>query len=99
MPAYVIVDVDLRDASALGDYMERVPALIRQFGGRYLARGGKAETLEGDWQPHRIVIVEFPSAEQAKRFHQSPEYKPYKDARLAAGTSDMIVVEGLEKPL
>lgn len=99
MPTYVVLDFEMRDPAAMREYIERVPAIVRKSGGRYLARGGKVETLEGDWQPDRIVILEFPTAEQAKRFYDSDEYEPFKQVRHSAGTSKTILVEGLEKPL
>jgi uncharacterized protein (DUF1330 family) len=99
MAAYAILDFVMREPALMRDYIERVPAIIRQFGGRYLARGGKVETIEGDWHPDRIVLLEFPSSEQAKRFYDSEEYKEFKAVRHKAGTSKLIIVEGLERPL
>ena len=95
MAAYAIVDFDMRDASGMGEYIEKVPAIIQRYGGRYLARGGKTEVVEGDWEPNLIVILEFPSTEQAKRFYDSDEYKEFKEARHRAGPSKMILVEGV----
>jgi uncharacterized protein (DUF1330 family) len=96
MAAYAVVDFDMRDPSLMASYVERVPGIIRKFGGRYLARGGKTEILEGSWRPNLIVVLEFPNAEQAKRFFHCEEYKQYKDARQKAGDSNIILVEGVD---
>ena len=68
MPAYFVVEIDVQDAAAFEEYRKQVPATIARYGGRYLVRGGATETLEGDWRPGRIGILEFPSREQAKAF-------------------------------
>jgi uncharacterized protein (DUF1330 family) len=94
MAAYFVVEIDVHDAVAFEEYRKRVPAIIAQYGGRYLARGGRTETLEGDWHPTRIVVLEFPSVEQAKKFYESSEYAPLKAQRLQAATSKLLLVEG-----
>ena len=71
MPAYVIADIEITDAAGYEEYRRRVPATVAQYGGRYLVRGGAAETLEGDWQPRRLVVLEFPSIAQARRWYDS----------------------------
>lgn len=96
MPAYVIADVDdISDPVAYEDYKRQVPASVSKYGGRFVARGGRAENLEGDWEPNRIVIVEFPSVEQAKQWWSSPEYTPVKSIRQRSARSRLIVVEGV----
>jgi len=95
MAAYAIVDFEMRDPSGMREYIEKVPTIIHKHGGRYLARGGKTEILEGDWEPNLVVIVEFPSAEHAKRFYDCEEYREFKIARHKAGPSNMILVEGV----
>jgi uncharacterized protein (DUF1330 family) len=95
MAAYVIVEIDIHDPESYARYMALVPASIAAFGGRYLARGGKAETLEGDWTPKRIVLLEFPSAERAHAWWSAPEYAYIKSLRQTSAHSRMIVVEGL----
>ena len=95
MAAYAIVDFEMRDPSAMGEYIEKVPAIIGKYGGRYLARGGKTEIMEGDWEPNLVVIVEFPSTDHAKRFYDCEEYQQFKAARHRAGASNMILVEGV----
>jgi len=95
MAVYAIVDFEMRDPSGMRDYIEQVPAIIHKYGGRYLARGGKTEIIEGDWEPNLIVIVEFPSTDHLKRFYNCEEYQEFKAARHKAGPSNMIFVEGV----
>ena len=95
MAVYFIVDVDVHDVAAMREYIDRVPAIIRKYGGRYLVRGGNYEVLEGEWRPARVVVVEFPSAEQAKLFYRSEDYKGFLETRLRATKSHGILVEGV----
>jgi uncharacterized protein (DUF1330 family) len=95
MAAYIVVEVDVRDAARYEDYKRLVPPTLAQYGGRFVVRGGAAETLEGDWSPGRIVIVEFPSVEQARAWWDSAEYAPAKELRQATAHTQMILVEGV----
>ena len=94
MSAYVIVDVDSHDHAAYEEYKKLTPAAIKAYNGKFVVRGGKTETLEGDWKPGRIVVLEFPDAETAKKWWDSPEYNPAKAIRQRASTTQMILVEG-----
>jgi uncharacterized protein (DUF1330 family) len=93
--AYVIVQVEVNDPVRYEDYKGMVPASIAKYGGRFLVRGGKTHTLEGDWAPKRFVMVEFPSVEQAKAWWASPEYAEAKALRQATADSKLIVAEGI----
>jgi uncharacterized protein (DUF1330 family) len=95
MTAYVILDIEITDAAGYDDYKKLAPPAVAQYGGKYIARGGKSETLEGDWSPNRIVVLEFPSVEQAKTWLASPEYAPARALRHKYAKSKAIVVEGL----
>lgn len=95
MAAYVIADVDVKDAAAYEPYKAAAAATIAQYGGRYIVRGGKHETLEGKWRPRRLVVLEFPSFEQAKRWYESEEYRKVKPLRLQHAVGDLVLVEGL----
>ena len=95
MPAYIVVEVNVEDAVRYEDYKPMVPPSLKPYGGHFVVRGGKVETLEGDWSPKRLVIVEFPSVEQAKAWWNSPEYKDAKALRQATSKTQMIVVEGV----
>ena len=94
MPAYLIADVEVTDPVKYEDYRKLTPGAIAKFGGKFLARGGQTSVLEGDWRPHRVVIIEFPSFEQAKNFYTSVEYTAARRARAGAANARMIVVEG-----
>lgn len=96
MKAYIIVDVKITDAHRYEDYKKLTPASLLPFGGKFIVRGGPAQTLEGDWQPGRIVVVEFPSTEKAKAWWSSDAYAPAKAIRQAAAVTRMIMVEGPE---
>lgn len=95
MPAYVIAEIDITDPAAYEEYRTQVPAVIAKYGGRYLARGGKVEPLEGGWTPRRIAVVEFPSMDQAAKFYRSPEYAPLIEIRQKASRGKLIIVEGI----
>lgn len=95
MSAYVIVDVNVKDPQGYAEYKELAQAAVALYGGKYLARGGKTESLEGDWQSGRLVILEFSTLEQAKTWLNSPEYAPARALRHKYASSKMIVVEGV----
>ena len=95
MPAYVVVDIEVTDPAAFEEYRKGVPATIAQYGGRYVVRGGRTETLEGSWQPKRLVVLEFPSVEAARRWYTSPEYRPLLALRLKASKGSLVLVEGV----
>ncbi len=94
MSAYVIVDIEVTNPEAYADYAKLAPPTVAAYGGKYLARGGRTETLEGDWAPKRLVILEFPSVEQAKQWLNSPEYSGAKQLRHKHAKSRMVVIEG-----
>lgn len=94
MPAYILVQVDVQDTEAYERYKPMVGPPLEQYGGRLIVRGGKTETLEGTWNPKRLIVIEFNSVEQAKKWWSSPEYAPAKAIRQKATHTEMIVVEG-----
>jgi uncharacterized protein (DUF1330 family) len=95
MSAYVIVDIEVTDPAGYEEYKKLAPPAVALYGGKYIARGGKNETLEGDWHTNRLVILEFPSAEQAKAWLSSPEYAPARALRHQYAQSKMVAVEGV----
>jgi uncharacterized protein (DUF1330 family) len=95
MPAYVIVDIEVTDPAGYEEYKELAPPAVKHYGGKYIARGGRNETLEGDWKANRLVILEFESVERAKVWLDSPEYAPARALRHKYARSNMVVVEGL----
>lgn len=95
MPAYVVTVIEVTDAEGFARYRELVAGTIDPFGGRYIARGGVRAVLEGDWNPERVVIAEFPSVEQARAWWHSPAYAAAKAQRQQAAHTEMIIVEGI----
>lgn len=94
MAGYVIAEVDVHDAALFEEYRKLVPATIASYGGKYLVRGGATDSKEGGWQPKRLVVLEFASADQARKWYHSPEYAPVLAMRLKAAKSKMVIVEG-----
>jgi uncharacterized protein (DUF1330 family) len=94
MPAYILAEIDVHDPARYEHYKALAPDAIARYGGRYLARGGETVTLEGDWQPKRMVVLEFPSLEAACTFYDSPEYRAARDKRKGAADMKMIAVAG-----
>lgn len=94
MPAYLIADIEVTDREGFGRYREQVGAVIAQYGGRYLVRGGTVANLEDDLAFHRAVVLEFPSVEAARRFYDSAEYAPLLALRRASTHSRVALVEG-----
>lgn len=94
MPAYVLVQVQISDLERYEAYKLMTPASIAAFGGRFLVRGSAVESLEGTWQPERLVILEFPDKGQAKAWWASELYAPAKALRQQTATTQMILLEG-----
>jgi uncharacterized protein (DUF1330 family) len=94
MAAYLISDVIVRDAGAFQTYRTRAEEAIVKYGGRYLARGGEVQALEGIWSPRNIVIVEFRSMEQARAWYTSPEYASALEMHDIALERNLILVDG-----
>ena len=91
----MIVDVDVTDAEKYEGYRALAGPAVEAGGGRYLARGGQCEVLEGDRVPHRMVILEFPDMDAARAWYDSPQYRAARDARDGAATGSFIAVEGV----
>jgi uncharacterized protein (DUF1330 family) len=96
VPAYVIVDVTVHDREAYAEYAAGTPGAVAPFGGRFIVRGGEVTPKEGGWDPQRIVVLEFPDMESARRWYDSPEYQALLPIRERAATSRLIFVEGYE---
>lgn len=95
MAGYVIANVTVKDPERYEQYKSMVGPTVEAYGGRYLARGGEVETMEGRWNPNRLVILEFESAERAKAWWASEEYARAKALRIATTESDLVIVEGV----
>lgn len=94
MKAYIIADVKITDPVQYEEYKKLTPGSLKPFDGKFIVRGGATTVLEGDWEPGRIVMLEFPSLEKAKAWWSSDMYAPAKGIRQAASETRMIVVEG-----
>ena len=92
--SYLVVDAKSTDPERMIEYRRLSSIAVDRFGGRFLVRGGPYEVLEGNWQPQRLVVIEFDSKEKAKAFYDSPEYVAARQARAGVSSFDMVLVEG-----
>jgi uncharacterized protein (DUF1330 family) len=95
MTAYVIVDIEVTNADGYEEYKKLAPPAVALYGGKYIARGGRTEVLEGNWSPNRLVILQFENIEQAKAWLNSPEYSEARSMRHKYAKSNMMVIEGV----
>ncbi len=95
MAAYVIVDLEVTDRDRFKDYAEAVPSTISAYGGRYLIAGGSVETIEGDWDPKRIIVIEFESLERAQEWWGSENYRELKELRRETSQAKILLVDGV----
>lgn len=95
MPAYVIVDMEVTDPATFGEYAQVAGPIVAKYGGKLLATGPPAGTLEGEWQPSTVTVLEFPSAELARQWHEAPEYQGPRQIRQRAAKCEMVLVNGL----
>ena len=96
MPAYIITDFRITDPERYEQYKQVSPIALKQYGGRFVVRGGDVLTLEGDWKPGRVVVLEFENVEQARAWWNSEEYREPKALRQSASTGSMILVAGVD---
>jgi uncharacterized protein (DUF1330 family) len=94
MPAYVVVQITVEDPVRYAEYVRMAPPSIAAHGGRYIVRRGACEILEGSWLPPRLVVLEFPTVEQARAWWASPEYAPAKTLRQQSASTEMLLIEG-----
>ena len=92
--AYVIADIEVTDPDTYGRYRDMAGPTVVAHGGRYLVRGGATDVLEGDWSPHRVVVLEFDDIAAARRWYESPEYAAAAKVRQSCANSSLIMVEG-----
>ena len=98
MAAYIMAFVDVTDRDRYAEYMKVTPTVVAQFGGKFIARGGKTETLEGPQENRRVVLIEFPTYDLARGFYHSEQYERTKQLRAGAATATFILVEGWPPP-
>ncbi|MEL0021864.1 MAG: DUF1330 domain-containing protein [Rickettsiales bacterium] len=94
MPAYLIADIEVTNPEGFKKYQMAVPATIEKHGGKYLVRGGEAETVEGEWAPKRMVVLEFPNMTTLKKWYNSTDYQNIIASRTENSKGNMIFVEG-----
>ena len=94
MSAYVIGEIEVTDPAVYEDYRKQVAATVQKYGGRFVVRGGRIEPLEGGWSPKRLVLLEFPSMEQAQKWYRSSDYSPLITLRQRASRGRLVLVEG-----
>ena len=95
MAAFIVVDIDVKDPEAYAGYIEHVPPLVAKHGGVYRARGGRHTVMEGDWDPKRMVIIEFPDRAAAEAFYGDPAYADLKKLRQTTTESNLVILDGL----
>jgi uncharacterized protein (DUF1330 family) len=95
MAAYLIGDIEVTDQATYDEYRKQVLATVEKFGGKFVARGGRTEPLEGGWAPKRLVMLEFPTMEQLLKWYRSPEYAPLIKLRQKGARGKLIAVEGV----
>ncbi len=95
MAAYVIASVTVKDSDGYEEYRQHTLPSLQPFGGKFIVRGGPVDILEGQWQPKRLVIIEFESIEKARSWYNSAEYTRIKAIRQRTAETDMIMVEGV----
>ena len=95
MAGYVLIEIHITDPPVYSEFVERVTSTVEGHGGKFIARGGAIEVIEGDWTPPRIAILEFDNVEQVKTWLKSPEYSELDEIRKKSSNINMIVVEGL----
>ncbi len=95
MSAYLISNIEVTDPALYEEYRKLVPATLEKYGGKFLVRGGPLEVLEGDWRPTRLVVLQFESIEQLKKWYSSDEYTPAKEIRWKASLGQIVIVEGV----
>ncbi len=95
MAGYAIIHDEIKDEALFAEFRARIGAIVEAYGGRYLVRGGAAEIMDGDWNPDRIVVIEFDSVDQARAWLNSPEYAEVKEIRVKSANASVVIVQGV----
>lgn len=95
MAGYALIDVEITDQAAFAEFREQAPAVVEAHGGRFLVRGGAAEVVQGDWTPHRVVVIEFESVERAKSWWNSPAHTELRAMADGCSNTTTTIVEGV----
>ncbi len=94
MKAYLVLDFSVNDFAGFRKYVAEIPAFIVKHSGKYIVRGVQPTTIEGDWKPERMVILEFPARENASAFLSDPEIQDLFKVRHDTTTSKLVLVDG-----
>ena len=94
MKAYLILDIEVQDLNLFRSYVSEIPAFVKKHSGQYIVQSVEAEAIEGDWKPQRVVVIEFPSRENAQEFLKDPDAKPLFSIRHKSTVSKLILVDG-----
>ena len=94
MPAFLIADIEVTNPEGFKKYQDTVPGTIEKYGGKYLVRGGDHETLEGEWSPHRLVVLQFPNMTTLKKWYNSDDYQAILGSRTDNSNGSVVIVEG-----
>ena len=95
MSAFLLADIEVQDPEGYQEYIKLVPPLVEKHGGVYRARGGECIVKEGNWQPRRTVLMEFPNRAAAEAFCDDPAYAPIKAIRLRTSDTNLVIFDGL----
>ena len=95
MAGYALIDVEITDHAAFAEFRDRAPAVVEAHGGRFLVRGGATDVVEGDWTPHRVVLLEFDSVERAKSWWSSPDHTELRAVLASCANTTTTIVEGV----
>jgi uncharacterized protein (DUF1330 family) len=97
MAVYFIVDVNITDAQSYAEYSKQVGPMVARYGGRFLVRGGETTTIEGDWKPQRLVVIEFADTQHFRDWYDSPEYTEVRAIRFKASTARAVLAQGTQQ--
>ena len=96
MSVYFIVDVNITDPQSYAEYSKQIGPMVARYGGRFLVRGGETTTIEGDWQPRRLVVIEFADTQHFRAWYDSPEYTEVRAIRFKASTARAVLAQGTQ---
>ena len=97
MSVYFVVDVNIHDPQSYVEYSKQIGPMVARYEGKFLVRGGATETIEEDWQPQRLVIIEFPDTERFRAWYDSPEYAHIRTIRFQASTARALLAQGTDQ--
>lgn len=94
MKGFLVLDLSVKDLAGFLEYADKIPTFIEKHGGRYIVQGVVPEQMEGDWLPERLVILEFPSTQNARQFLDDPDAQALFSLRKSTTNSKLILAQG-----